>query len=1621
MKKLFTILCMFVLFSTQAKSQVFFSENFDGTSGTTPPAGWLNFGEAPGDPTQIWTFMNVAVPPPTTPPSGAGFANEYAILNSDAYGSGQTQNAVLETPPISTLGRTNVHVNFSEQFRFISPSSGTFSISTNGGTTWDPIFVRSSTIGHPNPAVFTEVAIPQADNQADVRFRFRYEGTFGWWWAIDNFGLREGSSLVPLVGGTTYPINGVQNPPVSFENISSAVDYININGVTGTGTVLFEMNTGYTGMEPGPISLGNVDGTGPTLDIVFRPAAGFTAVTEVVGGATPNQHAFSLAGCSYVTLDGRQGGIGDTRDWTIRVTGTTNAQMAVRLMTTTGPMTDIHIRNIIMEGAASNVTGAIFQIAGTSANTLNNVIVENNIMRSIGTASPEVRGYGITVTLTNASNTGIEIRNNDIVNTYARGINITGANPGAKYYGNRIYHTADITMPTATEFSGIYYSSTSVNGEGTEIFGNMIYDIRLTNNSTTATTGAQGIYLFSAHASGDPLRVYNNVISIGGLLTGTANNANVYGIRENTSSATNPALDIFYNSVYVSGETTTGANGSAGFYKQLSSNVNLSNNVFFNARSNDGGTGTHWGIRSNNTSFASLSNNDYFANGVGGVLGTTDGSASGNQMNIVDWRAAVGSDPGSVSVNPNYLNPTASPPDLMVNVLLATPLESGAIEIAGITTDFAGTPRYPNVGYPENPLFPPTNPDMGAYEFAGEPSDISPPAMVYDPLSNTGSLGNRTLEVTITDPSGVQLGANGPRLYYKKSTDMAYQFDATPSVSGDDYTFTINVASMGGVASGDTIEYYVAAQDSIGNAGTNPGGGAGVSPPGTTPPPTPNTYLVTDPPLAGDYTIGVVLFREVTGKNITFEERVRTVEKEIYVSDAELNPSNYETTPSELRITANGNVEEVGGSEPITDIPMVLSTVTYEETYYVPMLNGQEYEGKLYHEFTAQDRISHGISPDGVGVFATITEAVEEVITVGVDGPTRFLLLDATYPSETFPITFESFPGASSTNTLTLLPAVGVTSLIEGTVNFPIIRLSEVSHVIIDGRQDGVSNPHSLTISQLNGSAGGHGIQFIDGSTENVIQFCNIVSVGAPNAGNGAIHFSTSVGNPDGNSMNLVSNNNILGGRSGILMSGTAGNQNDQNVIQDNEIFDFGFAGIWLSGNTNNTIISGNEIFTTTPTLTVANSGINIAATAGGDNHIFNNKLIDIQNNATTTIRGITMSAAAGSVWNIYNNFFANSVDNGTKTSIYMIQNSGANAYTANIYFNSFSLAGTHVGGTAGTIVSGGYVKSSTGDFTEINYKNNVVLNTRTGGDGIHLGTWFGTPAGVTDFNYNTHFSNGGATSFNAGYDGTVYNVLADYQAAIAPHEANSLFKLTNFVSTTDLHVTGASVGDLDLIGTPITGITTDIDGDVREASFPYQGADEGDIPLPVDLASFTAMVDKNDVTLNWTTSWEENNDKFVIQRRVAESDAQWQNAGTVAGSGTVYEERHYNFTDRNLTTGIYEYRLVQFDYDGNSTADHNLSNTVEIGTPNTYALSQNYPNPFNPTTKINFEIPVEGLVRLHVYDMSGRLVSTLINESVAPGYHIVEFNGANMASGVYFYRLVTDHSVITKRMVLVK
>ncbi|MBN8570511.1 MAG: T9SS type A sorting domain-containing protein, partial [Ignavibacteria bacterium] len=199
----------------------------------------------------------------------------------------------------------------------------------------------------------------------------------------------------------------------------------------------------------------------------------------------------------------------------------------------------------------------------------------------------------------------------------------------------------------------------------------------------------------------------------------------------------------------------------------------------------------------------------------------------------------------------------------------------------------------------------------------------------------------------------------------------------------------------------------------------------------------------------------------------------------------------------------------------------------------------------------------------------------------------------------------------------------------------------------------------------------------------------------------------------------------------------------------------------------------------------------------------------------------------------------------------------------------------------------------------------------------------------------------------------------------------------------------------------------------------------EMDNPLPVELSAFTSSINTRDVKLNWVTTYENNNAGFDIERSIKnEGKAEWKKIGHMQGAGTTNNATTYNFEDRKLETGKYAYRLKQIDYNG-TYKYYELINEVIVGVPDKYSLSQNYPNPFNPSTKIDYNLPYDSKVEIRMYDMTGKEVASIVNVIQHAGYYTVNFNGANLSSGTYFYRITAEGGnnkfATTKKMMLVK
>ena len=117
------------------------------------------------------------------------------------------------------------------------------------------------------------------------------------------------------------------------------------------------------------------------------------------------------------------------------------------------------------------------------------------------------------------------------------------------------------------------------------------------------------------------------------------------------------------------------------------------------------------------------------------------------------------------------------------------------------------------------------------------------------------------------------------------------------------------------------------------------------------------------------------------------------------------------------------------------------------------------------------------------------------------------------------------------------------------------------------------------------------------------------------------------------------------------------------------------------------------------------------------------------------------------------------------------------------------------------------------------------------------------------------------------------------------------------------------------------------------------------------------------------------------------------------------------------------------FEYTGDMSIESIIVSDIEgnaipassVMVPSTYAFESAYPNPFNPITALSFSLPESQEVMLQVYNLQGRVIETLINSNMEAGYHAMQWNADNHASGVYFVKMIAGEYVDTQKLMLVK
>jgi hypothetical protein len=1193
--------------------------------------------------------------------------------------------------------------------------------------------------------------------------------------------------------------------------------------------------------------------------------------------------------------------------------------------------------NIIITGNTfdSITVAGTAQLTGINASgsNTNTQQIDNNTVTYLTGVNGTMNG----ITLSTALNS--LVYNNSVNNLTTSG---TGSVTGLGWGGNNatVYNN---NVNTVTSGGTTVVGMSNTSSQATSCYKNSVYN--LTSTSTGATASLSGIQVTGGSTYNN---VYNNYISDLKVPNTTSVGNALFGINC-SASGSSTKIGVYHNTIYLN-STGASAYRSFGIFSNSGHQSDIRNNIVVNTST---GNPVSYGRSSTALgTYSSLSDgNNFFATNIH-WNGTTFYTTLDSYKNLVYPR-----DQATFSESSPFVNSTIAPYDLHINTGVATQTESGGRPVTtpvAITDDFDGNTRNANF------------PDVGADEFSGVVLDLTAPIISYTPFDNTSSLTDRSLVVSVTDPSGVPAGTDTlgwPRVYWKKNYNGTYAAVIPTSIASGNYTFNFG----SGVAPGDTVFYYLVAQDGVTptpNVRAFPTIGAGgytFNPPAAgTPPTTPSSYRVTSSSLNGDYTVGAAMFRTVTGRTIAFEK--------------------------------SGNS-------------------------WIPMENGQRYYGDLFVKKVEHPEYDY---PDGTdGVYLTLTAAVNDLSLRGVSGPVNFLLTDATYTAgsgETFPyvvnITNEFKP--TSTNKVTIKPNTGVTSLIQGTS--PVIFRIFSNYINIDGSNSGGTD-RSLTIENLRTtfprviSFASIGTTPVTGSSIKntiIINGANDISNTTP-----AITIADSTLNPGGPGTTsgyftniVVQNNRIQKTGIGINAQGVPGSGNgnglmiDNNSLNDTTTNSIGWIGITVTGvdgatvtnnnignmitgntpgpngiqiapGTINSTVSGNIIGPMTITSFSAPAGITINTQNANSNLIVSdNTITGFNYNQPAVCMAIDVSGQSGGIlinknkiYNIKNTYISATTAYGSYAIRLFSSLTAANITLANNFIWDITAYGRasldfHNGyGIFITGSGGGYniyhntialttdqtlatglpacinIASTTLAPASLDIRNNIFANFQTVGTERYA-IISKAPATVFSFLDNNDYY---TTGPNLGYFGTASVLdLAAWKTATGK-DVNSISANPQLVSASDLHV-NTNFDIVDGKGFYLSIVPEDIDGDTRNNP-PDIGADEYTFTPPADPTSVSATatsdsqidvafipnVDSNNVVIVWNLTG-----LFSTPSGTPPAVDSAFAGGTVLYNGTTSPVSHTGLAP----TTVYYYKLFSYNGSYYSTGVTVSDTTLNVENP---------------------------------------------------------------------------------------
>jgi hypothetical protein len=1553
-------------------------------------------------------------------------------------------------------------------FNYFYPSSQTHGIRVNNAAGW---VIRNNRFFQELPRVFTvsnNHKVIRVDNGAGNTTCTNHliEGNIIGYSSASGTGYYDVSGLSTVLSGMDLNLATAGNNIVRKNVLSNII--VNTASATNTGSPSgvfagIGTNQGYFTIDSNIIG----SKTDTSSIRIISTGAGFgvygiailnksvTVSNNYVGGITlENPIPGNLRGLFYgigstatggvVTISNNQ--IGGNMNMPFSILNRTGAS------NTTAGHTSIGINfsaspTLVTNNSISNI---VYQGGSTTAQVIGINSTGTTTAQKIGS---NTNGSGNTIfkLLNNAPNTGTGITASVI------GILATNTTAGQLVSQNNIYNLINTNTSAATVVIGMHYAGGTTNS-GDVVNRNFIHTLSVQSTNTAASV----IGLNTATSSAT---YKNNIIRLGfdslgnDLTTGYA----ITGIFNTPSGAGTD--NYFHNTVYVGGANVVSGSNTYAFNRNATTNTtNIINNILVNARSNSSGTAANIVLRNNNALNAGLNSNYnvYHRSGTGGILFASSALTFDSICNWQFFNSPVALDANSGAGDPLLNNPTGSVSLLNMFPLASNPIEGMGWGNTGVTDDYNGNSRS---------LLTPH--DIGAVSgnYTRTP-DLFAPVISFNLLGAGIIAATRSVTgVSITDNSGIGSGLNIPRFYYKKKSEanvFAGNFSGingwkyvTASNTSSPYSFTIDYTLLSASAVvGDTIVYFIAAQDVNGNLESSPAGaGYTVNPPiqniNTAPVNGLNFFAFGNNAISGAKTVcafgcdypnltGITgLFHAMDSLAVTGNIQA-TIMSDL-IEDGAYALNNFGSYS--LLLIPDATPRTISNS---VDLPATTPLIHFSGASNVTIDGGSANNLIFKNTNTTAVNTSTTIQFSNGSANDTLRNCI--IQNNGSTATRANIVLGGTNGVSNIVVTKNKI--TDTVNTSTQQPAVGILSNSASNTNVFItnnevynFRSSGISFTSF-GTNATISGNHIYNNTVTVPATGFNGINITAGNE--VMIDSNYVGGQAPLLGGGTWVFNSntaSFGITTSSPGKCVVQRNRVGfiaGTQSAVVAGISGTGTASPLlIKNNEVHDLtsvgtngglftSLGGILYSSTNQFNSITGNTIYNLYINSASGSPGVsgigcigNSSFMAGGE--ISGNRIYGFQMNPassiTPDIRGIGSIQGSSTIMNITiaNNFISMGENITNNVQMEGIWANCVAASSTNIYNNTIYVSG--IVASASTVSTAAILKSNTSMGL---IRNNILYNTRTkgaAGTAVHTAisnSVLTNPGNAWNCDYNILYASDTATAVvtwgavNYGFAAWKALLLGDFNT-----KSKTLF--FNAAGSGDLHLVAPTIGDIDLAGTPLVGITNDYDNEARDLYKPYIGADEiTGAPLPVKLTGFSATYIQKDVLVNWRVTSEQNVQQYLVE--VSTNGSTFKTLGIVKAKGNSqgllsYQFRHVNANLLFGNTPVIYYRLTSSDNDGNKQQSDIVSVYAAGGTSVLETVSF-YPNPFNN----NLTLSIAGLAGnelfVEVYDLQGRNVSASVYPLV-DGINTISVDGVEaLEPGIYFVKTVLNGEFKTQRMI---